>query len=190
MSRIVMSAEQKPESTPGTDVKEVASKLRLLLKMKRELPRDQRRLLKLRMLMERREPRWMRMDEWRFWKIERQERWRRPKGLDNKIRHQRKGYPPLVKIGYRQPKAVRGLHPSGFEPVRVFRPEDLDKIDPTKQAIIIASTVSKKKRLEIIKKAMEKRIKVINLTYRDMMELLGASNVEEVKKLLQEVRGE
>jgi len=50
--------------------------------------------------------------------------------------------------------------------------------------------VSKKKRLEIIKKAMEKRIKVINLTYRDMMELLGASNVEEVKKLLQEVRGE
>jgi len=158
--------------------------------MKRQLPKEQARLLKLRMLMERREPRWMRMDEWRFWRIERQERWRRPKGLDNKIRHQRKGYPPMVKVGYRQPKAVRGLHPSGFEVVRVFRPEDLDKIDPSRQAVVIASTVSKRKRIEIIKKAMERNIKVINLTYRDMMEILNASNIEEVKKLIQEARGE
>ncbi len=163
---------------------ELATKLRNILKMKRELPKEQARLLKLRMLMERREPRWMRMDEWRFWRIARQERWRRPKGLDNKIRHQIKGYPPLVKIGYRQPKAVRGLHPSGFEPVRVFRPEDLDKVDPSRQAIIIASTVSKRKRLEIIKKALEKGIKILNITYRDMMELLNVTSEEEVKKLL------
>ncbi len=186
-----MSTEQRNEATAaGTDVKETAAKLRTLLKMKRDLPKNERRLLKLRLIMERREPRWMRMDEWRFWKIERQERWRRPKTLDNKIRHQRKGYPPMVKIGYRQPRAVRGLHPSGFEPVRVFRPEDLEKIDPSRQAIIIAAGVSKRKRIEIIRKAMERKIKVINLTYRDMMEILGVSSVEEVKKLLQEVRGE
>ncbi|NPA23314.1 MAG: 50S ribosomal protein L32e [Crenarchaeota archaeon] len=185
-----MSTEQRGETAPSPDMRAIASKLRLLIKMKRDLPREQRRLLKLRMLMERREPKWMRMDEWRFWKIARQERWRRPKTLDNKIRHQRKGYPPMVKIGYRQPRSVRGLHPSGFETVRVFRPEDLEKIDPSRQAVIIASTVSKRKRLEIIRRAMDRRIKVINITYRDMMELLGASNVEEVKKLLQEVRGE
>ncbi len=184
-----MSVEGKNASSTEQDIKSVASKLRLLLKLKRDLPQEERRLLKLRLLMERREPRWMRMDEWRFWRIERQERWRRPKGLDNKIRHQRKGYPPMVKVGYRQPKAVRGLHPSGFEPVRVFRPEDLDKIDPTRQAIIIASTVSKRKRIEIIKRALEKNIKIINLTYRDMMKLLNLSNIDEVKKVLEEVRG-
>jgi large subunit ribosomal protein L32e len=163
---------------------EVLAKLRNILKMKREMSKEMKRLLRLRLEMERNEPRWMRMDEWRFWRIERQDRWRRPKGLDNKIRHQIKGYPPLVKVGYRQPKAVRGLHPSGFEPVRVFRPEDLDKIDPSRQAIIIASTVSKRKRIEIIKKALEKGIKVLNLTYEDMKQLLGVTNVEEVKKLL------
>jgi len=178
------SAEQA--QTQAQQIQELAAKLRLrnMLKMKRELPPEMERLLRVRTEMERKEPDWMRMDEWRFWRIERQDRWRRPKGLDNKIRHQIKGYPPMVKVGYRQPKAVRGLHPSGNEVVRVWRPEDLDNIDPSRQAIIIASTVSRRKRIEIIKKALEKGIKVINITWEDMKELLGVQSVEEVKKLL------
>ena len=174
-------------STPSQteqQIQELAAKIRENLKMKREVSPEMRRLLRVRLEMERREPDWMRMDEWRFWRIERQDRWRRPKGLDNKIRHQIKGYPPLVKVGYRQPKAVRGLHPSGFEVVRVWRPEDLDNIDPSRQAIVIASTVSKRKRIEIVKKALEKGIKIINLSWKDITTLLGVNSIEEAKKLL------
>ncbi len=177
-----MSTPTQPEQTQ--QAQELAAKLRENIKMKRSLTPELRRLLRLRLEMERREPEWMRMDEWRFWRIERQDRWRRPKSLDNKIRHQIKGYPPLVKIGYRQPRAVRGLHPSGFELVRVWRPEDLDKVDPTRQAVVIAGTVSKRKRLEIIRKALERNIKVVNLSWRDIVAILGVNTVEEAKKML------
>ncbi len=177
-----MSTSTQPEQTQ--QIQELAAKIRENLKMKREMSQELRRLLRIRLEMERKEPDWMRMDEWRFWRIERQDRWRRPKGLDNKIRHQRKGYPPLVKIGYRQPKAVRGLHPSGFEVVRVWRPEDLDKVDPSRQAIVIASTVSKRKRLEIVRKALERGIKIVNLSWKDITSLLGVTTVEEARKLL------
>ncbi len=177
-----MSTPTQPEQTQ--QAQELAAKLRENIKMKRSLTPELRRLLRLRLKMERREPEWMRMDEWRFWRIERQDRWRRPKSLDNKIRHQIKGYPPLVKIGYRQPRAVRGLHPSGFELVRVWRPEDLDKVDPTRQAVVIAGTVSKRKRLEIIRKALERNIKVVNLSWRDIVAILGVNTVEEAKKML------
>lgn len=37
-----------------------------------------RQLLRLRLLMERREPRWMRMDEWRYLRVAHGEHWRRP----------------------------------------------------------------------------------------------------------------
>ncbi|MGC8542290.1 MAG: eL32 family ribosomal protein, partial [Vulcanisaeta sp.] len=55
-----------------------------------------RRLLRIRILMERREPRWMRMDEWRFLRVAHGEHWRRPRGNDNKIRLEIKGYPKRV----------------------------------------------------------------------------------------------
>ncbi|WP_084019819.1 50S ribosomal protein L32e [Vulcanisaeta thermophila] len=123
-----------------------------------------RQLMRLRLRMERRMPRWMRMDEWRYLRVAHGEHWRRPRGNDNKIRLEIKGYPKRVKVGYGKPKAVRGLHPSGFKTTIVHRPEDLDRVDPTREAIIIARTVGLRKRIEIIRKAMEKGIKIINPT--------------------------
>lgn len=126
-----------------------------------QLSPERRRLLRLRMEMERREPRWMRVDEWRYKRI-RDTGWRRPRGLDNKIRQQRKGWPPRVKTGYGQPADIRGLHPTGFEEVLVFRPEDVDRVDPSRQAIRIGATVGLRKRVEIIKRAIERGVKVLN----------------------------
>ncbi|KUO82755.1 MAG: hypothetical protein AT714_04780, partial [Vulcanisaeta sp. OSP_8] len=105
-----------------------------------------RRLMRIRVLMERREPRWMSMDEWRFLRVAHRESWRRPKGNDNKIRLEIKGYPKRVKIGYGKPRLVRNLHPTGFKLVTVHRPEDVDKVDPTREAIVIGRTVGLRKR--------------------------------------------
>ena len=71
--------------------------------------------------------------------------------------------PSKVRIGYRGPKEVRGLHPSGFEEVMIFNVADLKKIDPNKQAIRIGGTVGTKKRLEIAKKANELEIRILNM---------------------------
>ena len=133
-----------------------------------------RRLMRIRVLMERREPRWMRMDEWRFLRIAHRESWRRPKGNDNKIRLEIKGYPKRVKVGYGKPRLVRNLHPTGFKLVTVHRPEDVDKVDPTKEAVVIGRTVGLRKRVEIVRRAIERGVRVINVT-KDVIDELSRS---------------
>ena len=68
----------------------------------------------------------------------------------------------VVQPGFRGPASVRGLHPSGFEEVRINTPKDVDNVDPKTQAIRIARTVGDKKREVIVKKADELGIRVFN----------------------------
>ncbi len=141
------------EKQPGTE-KETK-------KVKPVLSPEKQKMLKLRAVINKIRPRFIRMNSWRLKRLE--DTWRSPRrSLDNKIRLQRKGFPPLVKVGYRGPAMVRGLHPSGFEEVVVHTVEELEKVDPSRQAVRIASTVGRRKRIEIIKKAEEKGIRVLN----------------------------
>ncbi len=122
-----------------------------------------RRRLQRRMHEERRSrPRFLRYLSWRFWKFERREYWRKPKGNDNKMRLQLKGYPPIVKVGYRTPAEIRGLHPSGLEPAIVSNVKDLESLDPRRHIVYIASTVGLRKRLELIRAARERGFRVAN----------------------------
>lgn len=75
--------------------------------------------------------------------------WRRPRGGLSKQRIGIKGKGAKVEAGYRTPKAARGLHPSGFEEVRVFNTDDLEGIDGDTQAVRIASSVGARKRERI-----------------------------------------
>jgi len=90
------------------------------------------------------------------------EKWRKPRGMHSKLRRHKKAKGFLPQPGYGSPKDLKYLHPSGFEEVPVFNIKDLEKINPSKQACRIASTVGKKKRLEIMKKTEELKIKVLN----------------------------
>ncbi len=90
------------------------------------------------------------------------ESWRRPRGQTNKVRKEYKGKIAKVKIGYKADAELRFLHPSGYKEVLIHNLKELEKVDPKTQAVRIASTVGKKKRLEIIKKAEELGIKVLN----------------------------
>ena len=107
-----------------------------------------------------REPEFLRQEWFRYKRLG--ECWRRPKGLHSKMRKGLKYRPPRVKIGYRGPRLARGLHPSGFEEVMVYRVEDLDRINPERQAIRIGGTVGVRKRIDIVKKADEMGIRVLN----------------------------
>ena len=88
--------------------------------------------------------------------------WARPRGKDSKMRYGIKGWPKSVSIGYRSPKALRGLHPSRLEEVLVYRPEDLDSIDPVRQSARIGHTVGARKRTAIVEKAKEQKIRILN----------------------------
>ena len=71
--------------------------------------------------------------------------------------------PSKVRVGFRGPKEVRGLHPSGFEEVMAYNVADLEGVDPKKQAVRIGSTVGTKKRLKIAKRAEELEIRILNM---------------------------
>ncbi len=131
-----------------------------MVKKKPKLSEEEIRLLKLREEMNRRRPEFIRQESWRYVRVK--ESWRRPRGIDSKMRLKKKGKPPLVSIGYRNPRLVRGLHPTGFREVIVYNVKDLEKVDPDKEAIRIAGSVGRRKRIEIIEKADELGIVVLN----------------------------
>jgi large subunit ribosomal protein L32e len=89
-------------------------------------------------------------------------KWRAPRGIHNKRRMHKREAGSIPNAGYGSPRAVAGLHPSGFQELIVYNSNDLKKIVPDKQACRISSTVGKKKRIEIMKKAEELKIKVLN----------------------------
>ncbi len=88
--------------------------------------------------------------------------WRRPRGRDNKMRINEKAKGKRPSVGFGAPKELRGLHPSGFKEVLVANIKQLEKIDKSKEAIRIEAKVGKKKKMEIVNKAKELGIKVLN----------------------------
>lgn len=117
-------------------------------------------------------PKFRRQESWRYKRV--RDVWRKPHGVDSKMRKKIKGWPICPAIGYRSPKNTRGLHPSGFIETRVHSVEDLAGIDPELQAIRVASTVGGRKKVEIVALAEEKGIYVLNHG-----KLRGPEEVEE-----------
>ena len=107
-----------------------------------------------------RRPKFVRQESWRYDRLA--ENWRKPKGKDNKMRRQVSGVPQIVKVGYRGPKHARGLHPSGYTDNIIFNVNDLNKLDPKKDAARLAHTVGARKRKEIISRATSMQIKILN----------------------------
>lgn len=88
--------------------------------------------------------------------------WRKPRGLDSKLRVKEKSKGSLPSIGYRAPKNLRGLHPSGLKEVLIQNLKDLKRIDKEKEAGRIAHSIGKKKKKLILEKAKELGIKILN----------------------------
>lgn len=117
-------------------------------------------LLELRKRVKANKPDFVRQESWRYKRVK--PNWRRPKGIDSKMRKQKKGWPKIVKVGYRGPRASRYLHPSGYYDKLVHNVNELKLLDPEKDAARIARTVGKRKRSGIIEQAREMNIKVLN----------------------------
>ena len=121
-----------------------------------------------------------RQESWRYRRLK--ESWRRPRGIDSKMRKKVKGWPKSPGVGYHSPKETRGLHPSGYEEVIVRNVDDVRKVDPKTQAIRIARQVGARKEVEISAIADELKIHVLNP--RKALEL--EEEFEEVEELGEE----
>ena len=116
--------------------------------------------IKLRESIKDKKPKFIRQESWRYLRLK--ENWRRPKGLDNKVRKHVKGWPKSPRIGYRGPKIARGLHPSGYKETIVRNVDELNKVDSATTAVKIARTIGMQKRRAILIKARDLGIRVLN----------------------------
>jgi len=146
--------------------------------MKKPVTATAEKALELRERVKKRKPNFVRQESWRYKRLK--ESWRRPRGLDNKMRRKIKGWPPTVNVGYRGPKVARGLHPSGYKEVLVYNTKDLEGIDRKTRAIKIAHTVGKRKRTKILVEARKKKITILNL--KEVKEVVEEKELTEEKE--------
>ena len=143
----------KPTTKPKATTKSIPDKSENVLKSKSDY-------LTLRSQINKKRPAFRAQESWRYKRID--SRWRKPKGFDSFMRIQKKSWPAIVKIGYRGPKAVRGLHPSGYNDVLIYNIDGLKNLDPSIDAIRLSSKIGKRYRLLIINEADKLGFKILN----------------------------
>ncbi|MCU0860823.1 MAG: 50S ribosomal protein L32e [Methanomassiliicoccales archaeon] len=154
--------EKKAKAEVVEEKPEVVGEKAYVAKRKPELTERKRRALAAREEIDSRRPAFRRQEWFRFSRLG--ETWRKPRGIHSKMRRHYGYRPPIVSIGYRGPKEVRGYHSSGFQEVMVHNPAQLDKVDPKTQAVRVGGTVGYRKKLAIEKRADELGIRVLNRT--------------------------
>eukprot|EP00002_Diphylleia_rotans_P005269 TRINITY_DN14386_c0_g1_i1.p1 TRINITY_DN14386_c0_g1~~TRINITY_DN14386_c0_g1_i1.p1 ORF type:complete len:134 (+),score=33.06 TRINITY_DN14386_c0_g1_i1:136-537(+) len=92
------------------------------------------------------------------------ESWRKPKGIDNRVRRRFKGQVLMPNIGYGSNAKTRNLLPNGFYPFRVTNLKDLELLlmHNRKYAAVLSHSLSSKKREAILKRAAQLNVHVVN----------------------------
>jgi len=96
------------------------------------------------------------------------ESWRKPKGIDNRVRRRFKGQRPMPKIGYGSNTRTRHLLPSGFRKFIVQNVKELELLlmHNRTYAAEIAHNVSARNRKAIIDRAAQLDVAVTNANAR------------------------
>lgn len=92
------------------------------------------------------------------------EAWRKPKGIDNRVRRRFKGQLPMPSIGYGSNKKTRHQMPNGLRKFLVNNANEVDLLlmHNKTYAAEIAHGVSSRKRIEILERAKVLGVKVTN----------------------------
>ncbi len=115
-------------------------------------------------------------------KVRLDKRWKKPRGLHNKQRDNKRGSSPRPSDGYRTPPSVRGLHISGLEMVHVSQVAQLASINKETQAVVVASVGGKRQR-EILEACMKAGLRVLNHKPEARIKLLDSRRSAKQAKL-------
>lgn len=94
--------------------------------------------------------------------------WRKPRGIDSRIRRQFKGSIPLPSVGYGSDKTTRNIHPHGFKAVVINNVAELEMLMMHNRtyAATVSKSVSSRVRREIVERAEQLAIRVSNANAR------------------------
>lgn len=108
-------------------------------------------------------------------------RWRKPRGTANKKRRRFDFTGASPNVGYKNPESARGLRSDGLKEVLVRSLKDIDALKDKKGiAIMIAGSVGKKKRIEMLDQAKQLGIKVLNFREIPPAKQVGTPPKKEV----------
>ena len=143
---------------------------------------EQKRLIELRKKINKKRPSFRRVESWRYVRVK--DSWRKARGIDSRTRIKSKSGVKSPSAGYRGPKKIRGLHPSGFEEVRVEIVDDLKNLNNKKHAIKISTKLGIKKRINLIDYAQKRGFKILNIGISqreiDSLEAALESTIEDL----------
>merc|ERR1712044_109728 len=124
------------------------------------------RPLKKQRIVKKRTKKFIRHQSDRYVKVK--ENWRKPKGIDNRVRRRFKGQYLMPSIGYGTNAKTRHVMPDGFKKFVVHNVKELELLLMMKgsYAAEIAHNVSARKRKDIVDRAGQLSIKVTNATAR------------------------
>jgi large subunit ribosomal protein L32e len=90
--------------------------------------------------------------------------WRKPKGIDGRVRRRFKGALPMPSIGYGSDRTTRNIHPHGFKTVVVANVKELEMLMMHNRtyAATVAHNVSARVRKLIVQRAEQLAIRVTN----------------------------
>ena len=143
---------------------------------------EQKRLIELRKKMNKKRPSFRRVESWRYVRVK--DSWRKARGIDSRTRIKSKSGVKSPSVGYRGPKKIRGLHPSGYEEVRVVTIDDLKTLNNNIHAIKISTQLGVKKRIQLIDYAQSRGFKILNIgiSHKEIesLELALESSIEDL----------
>mmetsp|Transcript_12684 Transcript_12684/g.10839 ORF Transcript_12684/g.10839 Transcript_12684/m.10839 type:complete len:138 (+) Transcript_12684:76-489(+) len=91
-------------------------------------------------------------------------KWRKPHGIDCRMRRRFRGNKPLVNIGYGSDKTTRYMRRSGFKTLHIQNPQEIELLLMNNRtfAAELAANLSARKRAAIVKRAAQLNVRVTN----------------------------
>lgn len=88
--------------------------------------------------------------------------YRRPKGIQNKMRLHHRGYSRVISVGYRSPVDSHGLTREGLVPVLVHHVNDLEGLESGKHGVVLGSGLGQRKRVQLAEEAAKQKLTIVN----------------------------
>ena len=117
------------------------------------------KLLKIKIEQNKKRPNFLAQDSHKLKRIK--NKWRKGRGSDSKVRHKLKGRKMRVEDGYRTPRKVRGLTLTGLKKLYISNIDQLNNASLENVCIVINKTVGMRKKIEIIKLCINKKLKIL-----------------------------
>jgi large subunit ribosomal protein L32e len=142
-----------------------------------------KRLMELRKKIDKKRPSFRRVESWRYKRVK--DSWRKARGIDSKTRKKKKLGVKSPSIGYRGPKKVRGLHPSGYIEVIISTFDDLKNLNNNKHGLKISGKLGAKKRIALTDYCQRRGFKILNLGVSqkeiEMLEEMAEAPIVDLK---------